>query len=157
MESSKLDKITSIAEIVGAIAIVISLLFLSFQVRENTIAVRAQTRQALSEQDISYFEAGLDPSIVAGAIAKSQMEDSLSFIEFSQLHRLQNLNFRIFENAYYQMNAGTLEKREWERYKTIIQILICHNENAGQMWASSQVTFSKDFAELVNDIESQCE
>jgi hypothetical protein len=61
MESSKLDKITSIAEIIGAIAIVISLLILSFQVGENTIAVRAQTRQALSDQDVSFSRPVLIP------------------------------------------------------------------------------------------------
>jgi hypothetical protein len=94
---------------------------------------------------------------VAGALSKAQIGDSLSTIEFSQLHRLQNLNFRIFENAYYQVRSGTLEKSEWERYETIIQIVICYDGAASKMWESSQITFSKDFVELVNDIKSRCE
>ncbi len=50
MRSDQLQKWALGAEIAGAVAVVITLGFLAFQMRENTNAVQAQTYQALMQE-----------------------------------------------------------------------------------------------------------
>ena len=50
MRSDQLQKWALGAEIAGAVAVVITLGFLTFQMRENANAVQAQTYQALTQE-----------------------------------------------------------------------------------------------------------
>ena len=57
----------SLAEIVGAIAIVVSLVYVATEVRENTKALNATSRQSLGDNDLTYFSTAIDTSVVAVA------------------------------------------------------------------------------------------
>jgi len=125
----------SIAEIIGAFAIVVSLLYVAYELRENNRILQVSSRQVLSEQDLRFYEAAMDTSVIARALDKSERGEQLSDLERSQLRRRQGLNFRIFEHAFFLYRNGALDTREWERYRTIVNGNICGNEIAQQMWA----------------------
>ena len=146
----------SIAEIAGAVAVVISLVYVGYGLRENTRAIEAQTRQAFAAQDLTFIGSGLDQTVVARALAKLQSDEELSHVEQSQLETRQHLNFRIFENAYYQYQKGTLEQAEWARYARIIRRNICANEPAQSMWNGHPTTFQPDFRRVVDEIFATC-
>ena len=145
----------SIAEITSAIAVVVSLIYVGYELRENTRAIEAQTRQAFASQDLAFFESGLDQIVVARAMAKYQSGQELSVLEQSQLETRQNLNFRIFEHAYYQYQKGTLEQSEWDRYAQIIKLL-CDHQPAQSMWGKDRDSYSTDFRQIVEEIKSAC-
>jgi len=145
----------SIAEITGAVAIIFSLIYVGFELRENTRAVEAQTRQAFSDQDMTFFETALDPSVVAMAVAKRQAGEPLSYLEQSQLETRENLNFRIFEHAFYQFQKGTLEADEWDRYARIIRNK-CADQPALSMWSMYKESFQPDFRQFVDDAVAKC-
>ena len=145
----------SVAEIAGAIAVVSSLIYLGYELRENTRAIQAHTRQAFSTQDLTFFETALDQAVVAAALAKQEAGEELSLIEQSQLKTRQHLNFRIFEHAHYQYRKGTLEEGEWDRYARIIKNK-CTDESAQAMWSGSEKTFQPDFRHVVNEIFTGC-
>jgi hypothetical protein len=86
----------SIAEIIGAVAIVMSLIYVAYEVRENTRALQATSRQALGDQDLAYFQTLLGPSILARAMDKKRRGEDLTDLEISQLQERQHLNFRFF-------------------------------------------------------------
>ena len=146
----------SIAEIAGGIAIVISLIYVGFELRENTRAIQAQTRQAFSAQDLTFFETALDQTVVARAVAKRQAGEALSHLEQSQLATRQHLNFRIFEHAYYQYQKGTLEEGEWDRYARIIILVICTNKPAQSMWSKRKESFQPDYRRVVDETIEKC-
>ena len=145
----------SIAEIMGAVAIVFSLIYVGYELRENTRAVQAQTRQAFSAQDMTFFETALDPPVVARAVAKRQAGEELSHLEQSQLETREHLNFRIFEHAFYQFQKGTLEADEWGRYARIIRGK-CTDLPALTMWNRLKESFQPDFRQLVDDAIAKC-
>lgn len=155
MEHRTIQDWASIAEIAGAVAIVVSLIYVGFELRENTRAVEAQTRQAFAAQDLAFFESALDRTVVARAIAKLQSGKKLSELEQSQLETREHLNFRIFEHAYYQYQKGTLEQSEWDRYAQIIKLL-CTHQPAQSMWGRHKESYKSNFRQVVDEINSTC-
>ena len=145
----------SIAEITGAVAIIFSLLYVGYELRENTRAIEAQTRQGFSAQDMIFFETALDSSVVAIAVAKHQAGEELSYIEQSQLETREHLNFRIFEHAFYQFKKETLEADEWDRYARIIRTK-CTDLPALSMWSMLKESFQPDFRQFVDDAIAKC-
>jgi len=145
----------SIAEIMGAVAVVLSLIYVGYGLRENTRAIEAQTRQAFSAQDMTFFETALDQSVIAMAEAKRQAGEALSGLEQSQLETREHMNFRIFEHAFYQFRKGTLEEDEWDRYARIIRNK-CIDLPALSMWNGNKEIFQPDFRKFVDDAIAKC-
>lgn len=151
---------------IGIAAVVVSLALVVYELRENTKALEATSRQELAAQDLAYISSALDSSIVAVAYAKRQAGEELTHLEMSQLAERQHVNFRIFENAYYQFSVGALEESEWGRYLHIIEILMCEtdapidhvpdSDPAHIMWARYGKGFTPEFAEVVNRTIQRC-
>ena len=117
----KTERWQSWAQIGTDIAVVIGLTLVIIQIRQNTSAQIAANINAVTDQSLSFFQAGLDNQVVARALQKQADGEALSSLERSQLARLQYLNFRGFENAFLQYRRGYYPAVEWERYRGIIQ------------------------------------
>ena len=156
MSRRTLQDWASIAEIIGAVAIVISLVYVAFEIRENTKALQATSRQALSDNDLTYFATAIDSRIVAQARDKLFNGEELSSLELSQLKERQHLNFRIFENGYSQFLLGAIETKEWERYSRVIRINICEYLPAQVMWEDVRNGFDPSFRKVVDEIRNDC-
>ena len=81
--------------------------------------LQATTRQSLSDNDLLFFAAAIDSTVVAIAGDKLANGQELTSLELSQLKYHQHLNFRIFENAYSQFLLGAIQEKEWERYVAV--------------------------------------
>lgn len=147
----------NIAEIAGAVAIVVSLAYVAYEIRENTKALHATSRQSLSNNELTYFATAIDSTVVAVARDKFSNGEELTSLEMSQLKQRQNLNFRIFENAYSQFLLDAIEPKEWERYARIIKISICQNLPARLMWNDFRLGFDPAFREVVDQIGNDCD
>jgi hypothetical protein len=147
----------SLAEIVGAVAIVVSLVYVATEIRENTKALNATSRQSLGDNDLTYFSTAIDSTIVAVAKDKFFRGEEITSLEMSQLKERQHLNFRIFENAYSQYRLGAVEEKEWDRYSRIISLNICDYLPARLMWAEVRTGFETEFMAVVDEIGDSCE
>ena len=61
MNKLKLSQISDLAQVVSAVAVVLSLIYVGQQIRVNTEATRAATRQSVTETDFEYISSVLDP------------------------------------------------------------------------------------------------
>ncbi len=154
MTKRSLQDWANIAEIAAAIAVVCSIVYLGLEVRDNTRATESATRQGFAMQDMVFIDSAIDSSIVARAVAKRESGEELSNLENSQLVQWQHLNFRIFENAYYQYKKGMLDESEWKRYEVIIRKNILHNRAAQEMWEGKRHIFTPDFAAVVDGLKN---
>ena len=112
------------AEIISAIAVVLTLGFLVFEMRANTNAIHEQTYQSLTEQ-LNDYRTQLIDSDRFSADAKLSKDGwaSLSFEEKQRI-RLPYLNlFGVYESAYFANKRQVIGEREWERF----EIGICRN------------------------------
>ena len=156
MANRDLESWARIAEIVGAFAIVVSLVYVALELRESNRILQVNSRQVLSEQDLRFYESAIDPQIIARATVKRQREEELSPLEISQLSLRQGLNFRIFEHAYFLFRNDAIDIREWARYQRIIRNNICNNEFAQEMWQNRANTWDIDFSGQVEAERQAC-
>lgn len=154
MKGTNLSTFSKISEIVSAIAVVISLVYVGSQVRQNTISTQAAMRQSVADNDITYLMTSLDSEILARASFKIENNIAVSGLEMSQLESRQHVNFRVFENAFYQFEQGLLESETWDRYKFIIKDLLESNLAAKRMWASYNRSFTESFQKEVEQLIS---
>jgi hypothetical protein len=149
MDADRTNKWLTLTANVG---VIVSLLFLAYEINQSTKATIAAASQGLTDQSIAYFDAQLDHEAISQAIYKQHNDDELSGYELHQLDLLQQMNFRVFENAFLQYKRGFYEEREWERYRRIISGHMADNPITVQMWERTQGGWTDEFAAEVESL-----
>ena len=73
----------------------------------------------------------------------------------SQLVARQHVNFRVFENAYYQYEQELLEPETWKRYRIIIQDMLKNNKASHKMWIQFANSFTDSFQNEIEQIKNE--
>ena len=122
--NQKLSDWASIAEIVGAAAIVVSLIFVGLQIGSNTNATQAATLQQSVgfETDILLHLASADAETIVNFEYQSQGQD-FTDRELPQMRGefLYLAAMRMLEDLYLQWNAGTLSDEAWSSRQFLVQ------------------------------------
>lgn len=112
----RLQKWAQVAEITGAAAVVISLLYVGYQVRENTAATQSQTEMNLFGLSTELHAWYQDPAFVA-LVAKANADyDALSDAERMQLERFVMTGLDLWAYAWKSFQRGTLDAGEWKAW-----------------------------------------
>ena len=118
-------KWSAIAEILGAIAIVVTLLYLADQTKElrlqteqNNLLMRSQTRSEISQSISEMLLSSAHSDHLDEIVYPEELEQlgSLAAVRF-QVFQLASL--RIWENVYYQWRNGLYEDSEYEAEKQV--------------------------------------
>jgi hypothetical protein len=122
MSNDQLQKWALIAEIFGGIAVIVSLLLLVSETRENTRVMRAATYDAITA----------DIADLRMTIATDESLREIIFITKTEgrqafTPRQQNMDeltsiaaFQHYERAYIQWELGNLDDEAWERFRNIL-------------------------------------
>jgi len=148
-----LDLIANIAEIVGVILVVITLVFLTLQIRQNTQAICATTMKSALQSEMEFAaillnEAGVWEKILTGAAVEAGEETRKSILLF-------NVFMIDTEARYHQFEAGYLDRQAWDgRWSVMPQIVKLPAFNT---WRQSMggKTRSKDFLDLLDRIVAE--
>ncbi|TNE59704.1 MAG: hypothetical protein EP340_01740 [Alphaproteobacteria bacterium] len=116
------EAIGIIADIVAAGAIVMTLGFLARQIKGETVARRAQTRQELANARRNGIEMHLHHPDLRSARYKSRHGEELTAKERDIFFWYVALMLRDFENFVYQHNLGTLDAEELETARALVRI-----------------------------------
>lgn len=138
----KLQEYALIAEIVSAAAIVLSLVFVGLQIRDNTRASEATMYQNSLAYNIENLLAyGEDPA-TARVMNAFTLEDSdgLTEDETAQAMYLFTATYRTIENLYLQYEAGMISEEGWESLKPLTDGLIL-SPGFEKLYASSNALF----------------
>ena len=107
------DAIGAIGEIVGAIAVVVSLVYLATQIRgqnkESRLAAMHEIAVAYRESNIPFA----DPNL-ADILTRAH-NDTTQLTEAERVQLIVGVQgvFRVWEEAYYQHKAGRLDEHLW--------------------------------------------
>jgi hypothetical protein len=144
------DELVAIAEMIAAIAVVISLLYLAAQVRQSNKLARAQTRERMISQASDEVYKGFvdDPSIFR-SLYKSE---PLSEEEWIRLSGWLLAAMRQREYEYFQMRDGNIEKEVWEAYRGLITIHL-GNKRTRKWWDNwGSIAFDAGFRAMVTQL-----
>lgn len=139
----------SFLNFITAFSLIVSLVLVSIQINQSNHLAKATVRQTINDNDIEYLKSYLDSKIVPLANHKLWTNQELSAYEKQQIIWQQHINFRIFDNGYYQYKNGLLDESEWNKYLSIIGTLINTNPYVLEMWGVYGSNFSDDFQILM--------
>ena len=115
-----LQDLGSIGNLIGAVAVVVSLVYLAIQVRQNTRAVRASTERAIFAQNMDFDRALVsDPELNRIWILGRAKPDQLTEEQTQRFRRLMSMYYRHFENLYFQHQDALVGDRVFDAWRTI--------------------------------------
>ena len=129
-------------ETIGVVGVIASLIFVGVEIRQNTQAVRGATYQALTESSLELlFRISEDPE-VGGQIDQWGAGAELEPLVVSKVEALVTAYLRHLENAYYQMEEGTLRPEFLENWSGNPVFGLPH---FGAFWERRKRAFGVDF------------
>ena len=114
-----LESLGNVGELIGGFAVVISLVYLAIQVRQNSKTTRAEMFQRFSislQSDL--IALGRDPLASRVWNAGLRSWDDLSEEEQGQFSGMLTGMFTGFESTFCQYRSGLLEEDLWESFQT---------------------------------------
>ena len=156
----KLEKWALIAEIVGAVAIVISLLYVGFQIQLNTAEQQAASVQAITARDeqIAFIYATDEAArpawqkVVRGEDLERQDLDVMGAMIFAHL--------RVLEDAYNKHQEGFLDDEFLRSRKALVEFALLSSAQVRQAYEAQKNTgifprpFIDWFDEDLNSLDS---
>jgi len=143
------EALGAVGEIVGAVAVVLTLGYLAVQIRQNTQATKTSSLQAALSAAMNVFDAPARDRDLARVI-RSGMADpsSLTDDEYAQFRWWARLALRAAENVFVQHNAGVLDHETWvARAETLTPLLAA--PGGRKVWAEISASHRRDFQDWV--------
>lgn len=141
-----LDQLASIGEIIGGLAVVVSLVYLSIQIRMNTEAERTSTYQSI----VSDFGAlnntmASTPELSHLFVEAMENYHPLNPDQKARISQIFFQCFRYFENMFYQNQKGYLDDEVWIGWK---RLMLTYYASPGfqTWWEHRRDVFSEPFA-----------
>ena len=143
---------SNLAQVIGAIAVVISLFYVGFQIKRNTSAVRSATAQAVHDNYADWYmnlmgNAELNRIAIKGLKDYSSLDETekaqfietfMAFISFSQ-------------NAFYQWQAKALSPPLWVSRELLTMNLLA-SPGGKEFWKERGYIFGNEYRGYVEKV-----
>lgn len=148
-----LEQVANIAEIVGVVLVVVTLVFLTLQIRQNTKALRSTTIQAVLE-----FEMEFGSILLRNAATWEKILTGAPVAQGAELRQaimLFNLFMVNSESRYQQYETGFLDPQAWEaRLKTLPRVVSLPIFEDWRQSIGGQ-SHSEDFLKIIDELAKQ--
>ena len=152
MGSMTLEQAYFVGELIAAIAVVISLIYVGFQVKQNTIATQTSSAQAYTT-DVNEIVGLINNSthladvLHSGANGLSELEDG-DIIRFMAFH---DMLFITYQSFYLQWKKGTLDEELFNTYRGA-QMSLLKQKGQREWWEFRRHWFNPGFQNYVEEI-----
>jgi hypothetical protein len=144
------DAIGAVGEILGAAAVVITLVYLSVQLRQNTKALHSTVTHSAHDQTTGAYRAlSMEESLADIFVRGVRDPESLTDTEIVRFFAYWHAAVLPMQNWYYQWREGNLDEAFFSSWCTAIA-------NVGQtpgfreFWRQRRSYFSSDFSEFLD-------
>ena len=114
-----LQTYAQIAEIVGSIAIVVSLVFVGMEIRHNNAISRTEAYQrnidALNDWRELVVSSG-NAEAIQNFITTGQVKEGSE----ADIQLLQGISLMVFDRAYFSYRNGIMDKAGWDRFYKVL-------------------------------------
>jgi hypothetical protein len=148
-----LKKIALYAEIFGGIAIVVSLIFVGIQFRDNTIATKSATANAANAITVAWYsETG--NSAQSSQLLWDYIKDPNSITSNAEKYQVTILLhglFLAFQNSYYLADEGTLDQDVNESLNAALRA-VRNQPGFLEFWENRKSLFFKEYRDYVTSL-----
>jgi len=139
-------------EIAGAGAILFGLIFVGFELKQNTEAVQASTLQGITDASQEYLLLmAADPELNRIWRLANVDPNEMSESDASRYFFLLRAQWQRYQNAYLQWQRGTMSDKDW----TLYEKFICDPSGSTTarskrlLWSDHKPALLSDFVEFV--------
>jgi hypothetical protein len=136
------EAVGAIAEFLGALGVIASLIYVGMQIRESSRVVQASTSQAVADSAQARLLAVAQSLSLASALAKLvDTPTAASSAEQIQVKFLRTASFKGFENQFFQYRQGLLGADTWSGYEFFL-LANLRAPDVQQWWSRSKDGFA---------------
>lgn len=141
------DAIGAVGEILGALAVVVTLFYLARQVRQNTIVTRAETTKDLYLASVrSIMDLAGNEQLTRTWADIRQFPD----LDHTRRWAVFQSFFRLYELQHNFNRQGLLDPDIADAYQRVVH-MFGGSRHFPEYWAAARETFSPEFAAWVDD------
>ena len=151
-----LDDLGNTGESIGAIGVLITLVYLALQIRQNSATTRAQIRQSLAEAQVHYINSRATDPFLRRAVPKMFAGQELDEDERSGLRPHAVAGLRMFENYHAQYTLGTMDPEDWRAMREVIKGHIqvpIYREAFARLESSWNVHFAAEIRSIIAETD----
>ena len=147
-----LEQIALLVEIIGGVAIIISLFFVGLQLKESAKATRSATA-ATTVSEITSWYSNLGNCEQGSKVFYNFLTNPESLTSEERYQAIMNVHgiWLLWQNSFYLVKKGTLDKGI---HKSLVEIINGVKNSPGfhVFWESCKSIFLKEFQEYVEKI-----
>jgi hypothetical protein len=137
---------------IGLVALVLSLVFVGFELRQSSEIATVEASQGLAQMSQDLTIANFEPALAAMFIkVDKEGIDSLSALEGLYFRDFARLLFNIWEQAFYSHSRGVLNEEQWQN----LHAANCDRVPVVFFEAFDKVGYLPEFVELVSECYAQ--
>ena len=145
-----LEQASNLAELIGVALVIVSIVYLTIQVRQNTKAMRIQTVHELSALFIEAQSGLAINGELMSLYQRGQLEyESLDALEQGRFGTESAALMRIFSNLHYQYLQGALDEEEWLGFKATVDDLFTYS-GFQTVWRLRKHHYSAAFQQYID-------
>jgi len=147
------EAIGSIGEVGGALGVVVTLVYLSLQIRQNTRSSRLASFQSSTEllSQINTTIASNDELADIFTRIYANADTDLTQKERLKFNFINLALFRAWETAFFQRREGLALGQSWQRYEQSIRSQL-RVRQVQHWWQNNTFGFTDEFREYVDTI-----
>jgi hypothetical protein len=148
-----LDDLANLGQVIGALAVVISLIYVALQIRQNTNAVRSATAQAVHEHFSNWYNLVAADAELA-RIAANGLRDYASLSEQERVRFVATfMSFVSYsQNAFLKWREGLLKPALWLGWEQVMMNLF-GAPGGKAFWKERGYLFGEEFRRYIeNDL-----
>jgi len=138
-------------EAAGIVAIIASLILVAFEVRQNTLMMRAQINQSRTEVAVSEQQATYNSDYLPDLLVNLNRGQELTAQEMVRYRSYLRGFLRNQDNAYWQYKQGLLGDNIPRSITYAARGVIGRHQISIEAWDSQKPTYTKEFAEFVDE------
>ena len=144
-----LEHASFISQIIAAIGIMASLIFVALEIRNNASAVRSGMAQAVHETYVSYYLALANNP----GLAEISLKGMTGLADLQPRERMQSVCSTMAlltncQNAFDHWRAGHLSQDRWYLWEQLLMAMM-HTPGGAELWQQRSYMFSQAFQKEV--------
>lgn len=152
-----LETLGNLGDFVGGLGVLVSLVYLAVQIRQNTVATRADSYQdAVAAANEWSREVGARPEVCQMLIDGFGDYDGLPDLEKMQFNLLMASYFRNMENLHAKYASGVIDEQVWQGWANRLRVFL-DAPGVAAFWRDNRSAFAADFRRHLDELPSSDE
>ncbi len=153
----KPNKLNERLTLIANLSVVVGIVFLAYELRQNTEAIQAQTRDSITEKQMEYLGWRATSPELAAVLAKADSVggDALSDAERQQWSGYYGGQLREWENSFYQFERGLFSGDEFEARREFWRTVLRREEEVRDFYSFNRPNFAPSFRAEIDRIVAE--